>query len=129
MLMHMRGGKGSGTLIKQGKNVFKLNLTTAFNKSGAFPAWHPSGALVAFSVNRVRQFFHATGEPREGFDRNSKILLYHCAANAVSSPPALHNPNEMPTQPVWSPDGSYLYYCCAPQYPEDSLATYYARIF
>jgi Tol biopolymer transport system component len=129
MLMHMRGGKGKGTLIKRGNNVFNLNTGTAFNKPGAFPAWHPSGAIIAFSVNRVRQFFHATGEPREGFDRKSKIIIYNLSTNTISSPPALHNPNEMPTQPEWSPDGSYLYYCCAPQYPEDSLATYYTRIF
>jgi hypothetical protein len=129
MIVHMRGGKGKGTLVKQGKNVFKLNLETAFNKPGGFPAWHPSGGLVAFSVNRVRQFFHATGEPREGFDRKSRIIIYTIATNTISSPPALHNPNEMPTQPAWSPDGSYLYYCCARQYPEDSLAAYYTRIF
>jgi hypothetical protein len=125
MLMHMRGGKGKGTLIKQGKKVFKLNLETAFNKPGAFPAWHPSGTLVALSVNRVRQLFHATGEPREGFDRKSKIIMYNIETNTVSSPAALHNPGEMPTQPEWSPDGSCLYYCCAPQYPEDSIAAYY----
>jgi hypothetical protein len=129
MLIHMRGGKGKGTLIKQGKKVFKLNLETSFNKPGGFPAWHPSGALIAFSVNRVRQFFHATGEPREGFDRKSKIIVYHTVTNTISSPPALHNPAEMPTQPEWSPDGSYLYYCCARQYPEDSLEAYYTHIF
>ena len=129
MLMHMRVGKGKGTLIKQGKNVFKLNTETAFNKPGAFAAWHPSGTLIALSVNRVRQFFHATDEPREGFDRKSKIIIYNLATNIISSPPALCNPHEMPTQPEWSPDGSYLYYCCAPQYPEDSIATYHTRIF
>lgn len=126
---HMRGGPGNGTLIKQGKNIFKVNTATDFNRPAGYPAWHPSGSSIAFSVNTIRQFFHVTGGNREGCDMESKIVLYHIQSNTISSPPSLSNPAEMPTQPEWAPDGNYLYYCTAPQFPADSISRCHADIF
>jgi len=34
----------------------------------------------------------------------------------------------MTTQPEWSPDGCYLYFCRAPQFPPDSISRYHTRI-
>jgi hypothetical protein len=126
---HMRGGPGNGTLISQGRNTFKVNTATDFNRPAGYPAWHPSGNSIAFSVNTIRQFFHATGGNREGCDMGSKIVLYHIRSNTISSPPSLSDPAEMLTQPEWAPDGSCLYYCSAPQFPIDSIFRCHADIF
>jgi hypothetical protein len=125
---HMRGGQGNGTIIKQGKNIFKVNTATDFNKPAGYPAWHPTGNSIAFSVNTIRQFFHATGGNREGCDMGSKIILYDIQSNTIFSPAVLSNPAEMPTQPEWSPDGNFLYYCTAPAIPADSSASCFADI-
>jgi hypothetical protein len=126
---HMRGGPGNGTLIRQGRSIFKVGTATDFNRPAGYPAWHPSGNSIAFSVNTIRQFFHATGGNREGCDMGSKIVLYHIHSNTISSPPSLSDPAEMPTQPEWAPDGNYLYYCTAQQFPADSLFQCHTDIF
>ena len=126
---HMRGGPGNGTFIRQGRNIFKVSTATDFNRPAGYPAWHPSGDCIAFSVNTIRQFFHATGGNREGCDMGSKIVLYHIPSNTISSPPCLSDPAEMPTQPEWAPDGNYLYYCTARQFPADSLFQCHTDIF
>lgn len=61
---HMRKGPGSGTLIGIRGKLFKVNTATPINGPTGFPAWHPGGEMIAFSVNKVRQIFHATGENR-----------------------------------------------------------------
>ena len=127
-IVHMRGGPGNGTLVRQGGNIFKVNTATDFNRPAGYPAWHPSGNSIAFSVNTIRQFFHATGGNREGCDMGSKIILYDIQSNTESSPACLSDPAEMPTQPEWSPGGDYLYYCSAPQFPPDSLLQYHTKI-
>jgi hypothetical protein len=129
MVAHMRGGAGNGTLVVQAGHAFKVNTATPFNTPAGFPAWHPDGNLIAFSVNTVRQFFHAVGDNREGFDKGSKIIVYSIPANTVTSTPALADRAFLITEPEWSPDGRYLYYCRAPQYPADSIAAYYTKIF
>jgi hypothetical protein len=126
---HMRGGPGNGTLIRQGRSIFKVGTATDFNRPAGYPAWHPSGNSIAFFVNTIRQFFHATGGNREGCDMGSKIVLYHIHSNTISSPPCLSDPAEMPTQPEWAPDGNYLYYCTAQQFPADSLFQCHTDIF
>ena len=128
MILHMRGGEGNGTLIKRGNTMFKVNTATEFNKPAGYPAWHPSGTIVAFSVNTIRQFFHATGDNREGFDKGSKIILYNVSTNTISSTPSLSDPSAMPTQPEWSPDGRYLYYCTAPRIPADGISLCHEKI-
>ncbi len=129
MVAHMRGGPGNGTLVVRGGRAIKVNTETPFNKPAGFPAWHPNGNLIAFSVNTVRQFFHAVGDNREGFDKESKLILYNIAANTLTSTPALADPAFLTTEPEWSPDGRYLYYCRTPRFPVDSIYDYHTRIF
>jgi hypothetical protein len=129
MIAHMRGGKGNGTLVVQAGRPIKVNTQTPFNTPAGFPAWHPGGNLIAFSVNTVRQFFHAVGDNREGFDKGSKIIVYSVSANTVTTAPALADPAYLTTEPEWSPDGRYLYYCRAPRFPPDSIAAYHEKIF
>jgi hypothetical protein len=120
MMLHIRGTEAAGTFIIQNGKIKKVNTTTEFNKyPGAYRSWHPSGKAIAFSVNIVRQFFHAVGYTQEGYDKMSDLIVYKIDSNMVTTCPAIASPRFMETYPEWSPDGRYLYYCRAPQ-PDSS---------
>ncbi|HYA15331.1 MAG TPA: hypothetical protein VEF33_13435 [Syntrophales bacterium] len=110
MMMHVRGGPGSGTLIRRNNEIIKVNTATALNSPGAYPSWHPNGNIIAFSVNKLSMFFHAQGECRDVLDAASKIVVYLIDQNMITTCPDLANPNRMETFPCWSPDGKYLYF-------------------
>ncbi|MBN2037991.1 MAG: PD40 domain-containing protein [Chitinispirillaceae bacterium] len=129
MVAHMRVGPGNGTFVMHEGRPFKVNTVTGLTGATGNPAWHPDGNLIAFSINKVRQFFHATGSTREGIDRVSDIVLYDIAKNMITSTPAVASPDFMETQPEWSPDGKYLYFCRAPQFHFDSTPDCQERIF
>ncbi|HUI29551.1 MAG TPA: hypothetical protein VLX91_05005 [Candidatus Acidoferrales bacterium] len=111
MMMHIRGGQGSGTLIRRGNDIRKVNTATSFNRAGAYPSWHPNGNIIAFSVNKLSMFFHAESECRDVLDAASDIVLYLIDQNMITTCPDLANPDRMETFPCWSPDGKYLYFC------------------
>ncbi len=119
MLIQMRSGKvdhGHGMLLIQDGRVSKINTRTERDPGlAAFSSWHPSGRVVAFSTNTVRQFFHSSRqEVREGIDLNSNLSYYRVDSGLVSSRPVLCRPDRMETWPSWSADGTHLYYCTAP---------------
>jgi len=63
--MHLRGGPGSSMLLTIDGKTTKIDTKTAFNASpAAYPAWHPGGKIIAFSVNKLILFYHAAGESR-----------------------------------------------------------------
>lgn len=128
MVMHMRVGPCNGTFVKRKNELFKVNTATELTRPGGNPAWHPSGAYITFSVDKIRQFFHATGGNREGINRAADIVLYDIAANVILSTPELASAEYMETQPEWSPDGRFLYYCRSPQFFFDTVANAQARI-
>jgi len=115
MLFHMRTGDAAGTMLVSGRRAVKVNTNTAFNKPGAYPSWHPSGRLIAFSVNKLTQFFHGSGEIRDVLDWASDLILYHVASNTVSSHQSIADLDRMETFPAWSADGRFLYFCSAPK--------------
>ncbi|MGB2865408.1 MAG: hypothetical protein WBC05_18910, partial [Sedimentisphaerales bacterium] len=80
-----------------------------------YTAWHPSGKLAVYSINKVRQFFH-TGriEVRDVVDLDSALVCYMVEEQKAVCPPQLSDKNQLETYPAWSPDGKYLYYCSAP---------------
>jgi len=119
MILHLRGGPGSGMLLNHNGEVFKVNTSTEFNRAGAYPAWHPGGELLALSVNKLSMFFHSVGESRDVLDHASDLILYQINSNTVTTCPAIASEERMETFPNWSPDGQYLYFCSAPK-----LATY-----
>ena len=117
LMMHLRGGESSGTLIAQDGQVIKVNTATEFNRAGAYPAWHSNGELIAFSVNKLEMFFHSQGQdPRDVLDRGSDLILYDIPNNTVTTVPRIASPERMETFPAWSPDGRYLYFCSCPDF-------------
>ncbi|NQT17708.1 MAG: PD40 domain-containing protein [Planctomycetes bacterium] len=80
-----------------------------------YTAWHPSGRAVAYSINKVRQFFHAAGdEVRDVLDLDAALAYYLVEDDNVKMVPRAADKQRLETHPAWSPDGRYLYYCSAP---------------
>ena len=120
MMFHMRGKHG-GTIFYRNKNLSKINLKTENTiSSGVYPAWHPSGNYIAYSVNNIVQSFHAIpGKKIEVYDTLSNIIVYDVNKNIITSCRDLSDPDRLETFPTWSPDGRYLYFCCAKIQPMD----------
>jgi hypothetical protein len=79
-----------------------------------YTSWHPSGKIAAYSINKVRQFFHTTGsEIRDVIDLDSAICYYDIKADNILSNPQLAKKDRLETYPTWSPDGKFLYFCSA----------------
>ncbi len=120
MLFHIRWGEAAGTIFAQDGNITKVDTRTEFNQSpGAYPSWHPSGKIAAFSVNKVQQFFHAAGASRDVIDLTSDLIIYKTDSKTVDVNAKISGPDFMETFPNWSPDGRYLYFCRAPQLEAD----------
>ena len=100
---------GSSTLLARRGDVGKIGAKWGYT------AWHPSGRLAVYSINKVRQFFHAGGvEVRDVVDLDSALLCYHLDSQKVTCPEELADKNRLETYPTWSPDGRTLYFCSAP---------------
>lgn len=131
--MHVRQVLG-GTLIITGDESRKVNLKTDSTISaGVYPAWHPSEKLIAYSVNRTRQFFHEKNIHKlEVQDPVSDLIMYDIDRNEVSK--VADDPMAFETFPAWSPDGRTLYYSSARQpeiatLPSDSIAICFDKIY
>ncbi|MBQ8060894.1 MAG: PD40 domain-containing protein [Bacteroidales bacterium] len=130
--MHVRQVLG-GTLIVTGNESRKVNLKTDSTISaGVYPAWHPTDRLIAYSVNRTRQFFHEKNiQKLEVQDPVSDLILYDIDHNSVSR--IADDPMAFETFPTWAPDGKTLYYSSARQpeiatLPSDSIAICFDKI-
>jgi hypothetical protein len=105
---------GSSAILVQDKDIDRIG--TKFG----YTCWHPSGTVAAFSINRVRQLFHsAANEVRDVVDFDSLIAYYRVEEKVVRTAPPLARKDWLETYPTWSPDGRYLYFCCAPITWED----------
>jgi len=111
MLFHIRGSMG-GTIIKLGDEIGKVDLKREETLSaGVYPSWHPSGKYIAFSTNRIEQYFHARPEKTiEVLDRQSDLILYNTANEVITHVPGTEGDRYMETYPSWSPDGRSLYF-------------------
>lgn len=108
--LHIRGQRGTQPML-----LVQSNAVTRVNKTAGYISWHPSGQLLAFSVNKLSLFFHTIGETRDVFDAESDLGIYWVSSNAVAMPPAIAQAERLETWPSWSPDGRYLYFCSAPK--------------
>ena len=80
-----------------------------------YTAWHPSGRVAAYSVNKVRQLFHTAGaEVRDVVDIDAALVYYNLEARNVKMVPGASDKQRLESYPAWSPDGRYLYYSSAP---------------
>jgi len=105
---------GSATLLAQNNTVDKIGAKWGYT------AWHPSGKLAVYSINKVRQFFHRGGsDVRDVVDLDSALACYMAERQRVVCPPALSKKDRLETYPTWSPDGAYLYFCSGPVLWED----------
>ena len=76
-MFHMRA-QISGTIIVRNGQVQKVNTGTPYTMSpGVYPAWHPDGKHIAFSVNKIDQSFHA-GQGKSIYvkDTASDLIIY-----------------------------------------------------
>lgn len=102
---------GSGTVIahpKYGLGLHQIKPERGYAGGGVYPAWHPSGEFVVFSVNETRQMFHLS-DPQmiEVADLQSDLVLYSLADSKTITVEC--SPQEFECFPTWSPDGSTLY--------------------
>ena len=116
-VQHMRDARGVAMLLARGDgSVERVDTRTGPDSSpAAYSSWHPSGRLLAFSVNRL-SLLHRTGlESRDVFDADSDLRLYDVAAGRVLDAAPISQPDRLETFPAWSPDGRHLYYSAAPR--------------
>lgn len=109
---HVRKGKEGNPMI-----LSISNSPSMVEKTSGYLSWHPSGRALAFSMNKLSLFFHATDETRDVFDEDSNLGIYRIDNNTISTPSAIANPELNETWPCWSADGKYLYYCVAKKAP------------
>jgi len=116
MMFHMRGKYGGTMLVKNG-NVNKVNTGTEYTMSaGVYPAWHPDGNHIAFSVNQVVQSFHAHRDKSiYVWDKASDLVVYDIQKNTITTSPKVST-KRTENLPNWSPDGKYLYFCSGPEW-------------
>jgi dipeptidyl aminopeptidase/acylaminoacyl peptidase len=114
MVFHIRKTYAGTMLVSDGK-IEKLNTKTPQTMSPlVYPAWHPSGKFIAFSVNNTAQVFHSSNANRiEVFDFASDVVVYDVDNQQVMTSPLLSLPSAFETFPAFSPDGRTLYFCSA----------------
>lgn len=110
MALHIRHKESGNPML-----LIRSNEVTRVDKTSGYLAWHPSGRLLTFSVNRFALMFHTAGETRDLFDSASDLGIYRVDSNLVVTPPAIAQPDRLETWPSWAPDGRHLYLCSAPK--------------
>ena len=117
MLLHVRR-EGGGTLVSGPSGLRLLPI------KATYPACHPAGRYVAFSVNTTNQKFTTGGpQPIEVYDTASDLSLLDLQTDSLISIPAATGPDALETFPCWSDDGTKLYYCSAPAVEDPARQT------
>ena len=116
MCIGVRGRKyGVATLL------IDRGTTQKVGAKFGYTAWHPSGRLAVYTMNRTWQFFHAAGtEVRDVIDMDSALAYYSVENKRADKVPPASDKRRLETYPTWSPDGRWLYYCSAPMLWENA---------
>ncbi|HKM30771.1 MAG TPA: hypothetical protein VJX89_01310 [Bacteroidales bacterium] len=122
MTLHVRGEAG-GTVLQKGREFRYLDSRTEATASAfSYPAWHPEGRFIAYSLNKTFQSFHVTEKDRvEVYDLVSDIVIYDTQNNCILAGDHLTT-GSFETFPKFSADGRSLYFCLA---EEKDLPTKY----
>ncbi len=123
MMFHMRG-RNDGTILLKNGQIEKLNTKTDSTISSlVYPCWHPSGKLIAFSVNKIYQVFYQNHQNRiEVYDSESDIVMYDTEKREVFTSPLLSSKSSLETFPGFSPDGKTLYFCSSDSFPASKIS-------
>ena len=115
LMFHSRGQKSDGTFLFADGRQQRVNTQTGkAPTAGTYPAWHPSGNYIAFSINVTRQAFHALpGKRIEVYDLESDLSVWDVKNNVMLRDTRFTCKEKWETFPTWSPDGKWLYYCAA----------------
>lgn len=110
MMFHMRAQLG-GTMIIREDNIKKVDIKTDYTMSaGVYPAWHPGGKHIAYSVNKIFQNFHAYKDKSlYVYDSASDLVIYDIEKNQVTTSPSVST-DRMENLPNWHPNGKDLYF-------------------
>lgn len=121
MMLHVRGKMGGTMVVKDGQ-VQNINTKASGMKNAAtYPAWHPGGRYIAYSVNEVNQYFHTTGtKVVEVSDKESDLVILDTEKNQLLTDSLIYGDKWMETFPHWSPDGTTLYFCRAEAIRQDT---------
>ena len=118
MLFHVRGNNG-GTVIYKDGELKKMSFPTLQAAStGAYCNWHPSGKIIAFAMNKIKQNYYLSGygdKMKEVYDTESDIVFYDVENNQIFTDTLLTSANRE-NLPAWSADGNHLYFITAPPY-------------
>lgn len=111
-LFHVRD-ENAGLIMTDHDQIRKIEvLADSLGGQLMFAAYHPTQPLVAFSVNHCMQVLHSTLHERTDIiDFASDLVLYDMQRQTLSY--ILRTEDHFETQPVWSPDGTKLYFCSA----------------
>ncbi|HAX92802.1 MAG TPA: hypothetical protein DCY25_02445 [Bacteroidales bacterium] len=111
---HLRHA-GGGTMIQQDGKFRKINTSTDSTISaGVYGSWHPSGRYLAFSTNMIIPEFHSVRNKRlEVYDTISDLIVLDLERNEVITSRVIAEKGSFETFPVFSADGTKLYFCSA----------------
>ena len=87
---------GSATLFVADGKVHKIGTKWSYT------TWHPSGRLAAYSMNKVRMFFHKTTmEIRDVIDLDSALCYYLVDSQKIKTAPGISEKDRLETYPTW----------------------------
>jgi WD40 repeat protein len=117
-MFYVRGKNGGAFLNREGK-LRKLSLNAKNLISGTvYGEIHPSGRYGVFSTNIIIPGFHTQGSRRlEVYDTKSDLVIADFDRNQLIVPEILSRQDILETFPVFSADGSSIYYCAADTLP------------
>ena len=108
-LFHTRAYEGGTTIVSPKYGKFKVDLKAeGLISGGVYPAWHPGGDYIVFSVNETRHsFFAVDPEKIEVMDLRSDLVMYSLADNTITV--IEDSPEDFECFPAWTPDGAALF--------------------